>query len=136
MIKLCYKEYDFKLTSGAKKYFHDKTGLDLATVFSDYIVAFINKREGAGAFEQMQCFAKLHSRKTASLALYSIIKECNPSVSIEEIYDATCRVDWVLSDRPDDLSEPWPFVMLNTALDINDYCNKNAPKKKEVTRDI
>ena len=136
MIKLCYKEYDYKLTTGAKKYFFDKTELDLATVFTDYIVAFVNKRDGAGGFEQMQGYAKLHSRKTASLALYSIIKECNTNVPLDEIYDATSRVDWLLSDRPDDLSEPWPFVMLNTALDINDYCNKNTPKKKEVASGI
>jgi len=133
LIKLCYKEYDYRLTAGAKKYFYDKTELDLATVFTDYIVAFINKRQDAGAFEQMQNYAKLHSRKTASLALYAIIKECDKNIPLEEIYDATCRVDWILSDRPDDLSEPWPFVMLNTALEINDYFNKNMPKKKEVT---
>ena len=131
MIKLCYKEYEWKASNGACKSFSDKTGLDLHTVFGDYITACMNMQDGLGLLEQMQVYAHLHSRKIAGLALHSIIKPCDSGVSLEEIDDATYRVSWVLSDRPDDLSEPWPFVMLSTALEMNDYLNSNMPKKKE-----
>ena len=130
MIKLCYKEYEWKASNEAFKLFYDKTKLDLQSVFGDYITACMHMPEGIGLFEQMQIYSKLHSRKTASIALHCLIKQSDTGVSIDEIYDATYHVGWLLSERPDDLSEPWPFVMLNTALEINDYFNANIPKKK------
>jgi hypothetical protein len=131
MIKLCYKDYEWKASNEACKSFFDKTKLDLQTVFGDYIVACMHMPEGTPLFEQMQIYAALHDRKTASIALHTLIKAGGDSSPIEEIYDATHRVGWLVSDRPDDLSEPWPFVMLNTALEMNDYFNSNIPKKKD-----
>jgi len=132
MIKLCYKEYDWKVTQGASKSFFDKTGIDLYTVFGDYIKASIDT-QGSNIISKMQKYRKLYTRDIASLAFHSIIHAVNDEVKLEEISDATYRVDWVLSERPDGLSEPWPFVMLATAFDINEYNNNNLPKKKEDT---
>lgn len=131
MIKLCYKEYDWKLTNGACKSFFDKTGLDLQTVFADYITAWVDLPENISLMNRMQVFSKIQTRDVASKALHSIIKPCCDGVSLDEISDATFRVSWILSERPDDLSEPWPLVMLDAALQINDYFNANIPKKKE-----
>lgn len=131
-IKLCYKKYDWKLSAGACKYFSDQTGLDLQTVFGDYIEKSI-EIQGVALITRMQVLSKLYSRKVASLALYSIIKEASESIDLCEIEDATFRVSWQLSDRPDDLSEPWPIVMLETAFYINEYFNSNIPKKKADT---
>lgn len=129
MIKLCYKEYEWKISNSACKYFFDKTGLDLQTVFGDYIASSIDAN-GKPLISRMLIFSKLYDRYTASLALYSIIKDSNDGISLSEIEDATFRVSWQLSDRPDELSEPWPIVMLETALEINEYFNANIPKKK------
>ena len=129
MIHLCYKKYEWKISEGAHKYFTDKTGLDLLTVFGDYLEASF-KTEGVNLIERMQIYSKLHTRKVVNYALHSIIFSVNPDVELKEIEDATYRVSWQLSDRPDDLSEPWSIVMYNTALEINDYMNKNLPKKK------
>lgn len=129
MIKLCYKEYDWKISNGACKSFTDKTGLDLQTVFGDYIDASIDAK-WTTLMGRMQVFSKLHTKEIASLALHSIIKPVNDGVSLSEIDDAAYRVSWQLSDRPDDLSEPWPIVMLETAFEINAYFNANIPKKK------
>jgi hypothetical protein len=131
MIKLCYKEYEWKASMGACKLFAEKTGMDLKRVFCDYIEACINMPDSFGPLDKMQAYSKLHERRIASIALHCIIKAADDSVSLDEIDDATFRVDWILSDRPDDLSEPWPFVMLNAALEINAYMNDNIPKKKE-----
>ena len=130
MIKLCYKEYDWKVTTGACERFQSKTGLDLKYVFGDYIQACIEMEKGASPFIQMQIYAKLHTEKTAVLALHSIIKARDSSIPLDEVADAASRVGWLVSERPDDLSEPWPFVMLNTALQINEYYSNNIPKKK------
>ena len=132
MIKLCYKEYDWKLSNEACKSFFDKTGLDLQTVFGDYIEASL-ETSGKSLISRMQIFSRLYSRDIASKALFSIIKPVNDGVPLSEIEDATYRVSWMISDRPDGLSEPWPIVMFDTALQINDYFNKNIPKKKAAT---
>ena len=129
MIKLCYKEYEWKSTQGASKSFFDKTGIDLHTVFGDYLQASIDAQD-LNLISKMQAYRKLYTRDIATLALHSIIHAANDHIKINEISDATYRVDWILSGNPDDLSEPWPFVMLSTAFSINEYMNKNMPKKK------
>tara|TARA_R110000850_G_scaffold25233_6_gene72980 strand:- start:55 stop:453 length:399 start_codon:yes stop_codon:yes gene_type:complete len=129
MIHLCYKKYEWKITEGAHKYFTDKTGLDLLIVFGDYIEASF-KTDGVNLIQRMQIYGKLYTREVVNYALHSIISSINPDVELKEIEDATYRVSWQLSDRPDDLSEPWCVVMYHTALEINDYMNKNLPKKK------
>jgi hypothetical protein len=129
MIKLCYKEYDWKLSNEACKSFFDKTGLDLQTVFGSYIDA-CQETVDRSLISRMQILSKLYPRDVACKALHSIIKPVSDGVSLSEIEDGTYRVSWMISDRPDDLSEPWPFVMLNTALKINEYFNANIPKKK------
>ena len=131
MINLCYKKYEWKITNGACKSFFDKTGLDLHTVFGDYIQAWLGFPESISLMDKMQLLSKIYSRDVANKAFYSIISPCYKGFAIEEIEDATYRVSWILSERPDDLSEPWPFVMLNTAMQINDYLSANMPKKKE-----
>ena len=131
-VKICYKTYDCKLSAGACKYFTDKTGLDLQTVFGDYVEKSI-ELQGVSLISRMQTLSRLYNREIASLALYSIIKSENESVDLCEIEDATFRVSWQLSDRPDDLSEPWPIVMLQVGFDINEYFNNNIPKKKADT---
>lgn len=133
MIKLCYKEYDWKITSGACKLFFDKTGLDLQIVLADYIVCNMSDREKGGQtlLSRMVNLGKLYSRNIVNHALYSVIEKSNDGVSFDEICDATFRVGWQLSDRPSDLGEPYPIVMLNLALDYNEYCNKNIPESKK-----
>ena len=132
MIKLCYKEYDYKITNGACKSFFDKTGLDLQIVLAEYIAENYAHPEQT-LLQRMVTLGKLHSRDIVNHALYAVIKPCHSEVSLDEICDATYRIGWQLSERPDDMSEPYPVVMWNLALDYNEYCNNNIPadtKKK------
>tara|TARA_R110002096_G_C14290849_1_gene697528 strand:- start:10 stop:420 length:411 start_codon:yes stop_codon:yes gene_type:complete len=132
MIKLCYKEYPFKISLKACKVFFDQTGLDLQTVFMKYIVACAVTRE-MGTMERVVHFSELYTRHVASQALHSIINEECDGVSIAEIDDATYRVGWAISERDDDVSEPWPMVMLDTALQINEHFARGEDVKKPDT---
>lgn len=137
MIKLCYKEYEYKLTHGASKSFSDETGLDLEIVLQDYIVKDIEmyNRPDTNRIGLNVALGKLYPKKVVCYALFSIIKPCHPEVSLDEICDGVHRVGWELSDRPDDMGESWPMVMKLLAYDHNDYCNNNMPAntKKKVT---
>ena len=130
MIKLCYKSYEWKASNGACKSFKDQTGKDLLGLFSKYIVASINMREDTSIFERTEILRDIASREDACKALYCLINAAQDGISLTEIEDATARVGWTVSDRPDDLSEPWPVEMLNIAMKINSYMCDNMPKKK------
>tara|TARA_R110001632_G_scaffold76656_1_gene173888 strand:+ start:111 stop:512 length:402 start_codon:yes stop_codon:yes gene_type:complete len=130
MIHLCYKKYEWKADNRAHKSFTDKTGLDLYTVFGDYLKASFRMKD-LNVIEEVQEFAHLHPRNIANHALHAIISSVNPDVEMMEIEDATIRVGWQLTNKPDDLSDAWPVVMYHTSIKINDYMNKNIPKKKE-----
>ena len=126
MIKLCYKEYDYKISLEADKNFTDKTGLDLQIVLAKYIEC--NHLNGEQTLlSRMVSLGSLYSRGVVNHALHSVIKPCHKEVSFDEICDGTFRVGWQLSERPDELSEPYPIIMLQLALDHNDYCNANIP---------
>ena len=133
MIKLCYKEYPYKLNLKACKVFFEQTGLDLQTVFMKYIVA-CSKTQGMSVMERLVYFSELYTRDIACKALHAIISQEKDGIPIDEIEDATFRVGWSINEKPDDMSEPWCMVMLNTALDINTYLSSGEPvKKKTVT---
>ena len=134
MIKLCYKEYPFKMNLKACKAFYDDTGLDLQTVFMKYIAACSATSEMT-LVERLVYFSELYSREIATKALHALIKQEMDGVSLAELEDATYRVGWLQSERNDDISEPWPFVMLTTALDINEYFSGGADAKKTDTSD-
>lgn len=133
MIKLCYKSYEWKLSNGSSKYFFDETGLNLHTVLADYITTNI-KDVSLGdqtLLSRMVVLSKIYSIEVVNHALYSVIKEVDNNIPFSEICDATYRVSWQASDREDDLSEPYTTVMLNLALDYNEYFNKNLPNIKK-----
>ena len=132
MIKLCYKEYPFKISLKACKVFYDNTGLDLQTVFMKYI-AVCHKTAGMELTERLVFFSELYTRDVASKALHAVIDAETDGVPLSEIEDGTFRVSWIQSTRDDDISEPWPMVMLDTAIQINDYFANNINVKKSDT---
>ena len=132
LIKLCYKEYPFKISQSACKRFFDQTGLDLQTVFMKYISACVDNA-GLDVTKRLIHFSELYSRDVACKAMHCMIKEEDKSIPLAEIEDGTFRVSWVESKRDDDISEPWPLVMLDVALQINTYFTENLNIKKSDT---
>ena len=132
MIKLCYKEYPFKISLNACKVFHDQTKLDLQTVFMEYI-AHCHKTTEMELTSRLVSFSNLYTRDIACKALHAIIDAASDGIPLSEIEDATFRVSWIANVRDDDISEPWPMVMLDAALQINDYFASNVQIKKTDT---
>lgn len=128
--KLAYKSYPFSITLGACKRFTDATGLDLHPVMMDYINKFTLLNESP-LLEKLTEMSKLYSRDTACHLFASIVDQ-DKDIPLEEFQDGTFRVSWIQSDRDDDLSEPWPMVILDLALQVNTYINENLHVKKKV----
>ena len=116
----------------ACKVFFDQTGLDLQTVLMKYIVACANTKE-LSPMGRLVHFSELYTRDIAARALHALISQECDGIPINEIDDATYRVGWAISEREDNLSEPWPIVMLQVALEINDYFGEAANVKKPDT---
>ena len=132
MIKLCYKEYPFKISLAACKSFFDKTGQDLQYIFLMYLDE-CKKTSGVDDLERMKLFYNVCTFETASHAIHALITD--DSIPMAEIQDAMYRVSWLPSDRSDNMNEPWPLVMLDIAVQINDYFSINMPVKKKAIKE-
>lgn len=127
--KLCYKEYDCKISLGAMKRFKEATGKDLWHVLTSFIIEY-SERNDESIMKTCSHMYGVCSFDTAANLFYSLAKECNSALTIEEIEDAMFHVGWLPTDRDGDMSEPWPMVMVLLAADVNKYFNEITLKKK------
>lgn len=132
MIKLCYKEYDYKVNLAACKSFYEQTGTDLQHTLLLYLGA-CNKSMGQELIERMATFHNVCSFDKAAKLIHCLIKQKDTSIPLAEIEDAMFRVSWTPTDQDSDLCQPWPLVMIDIATQINDYFADNLPKKKADT---
>ena len=130
MIKLCYKEYEYKITLGACKYFYEQTGKDLQHSLLLYLEACTTSRD-MESISRLRYFHGLLSFKDASILFYSVIKQEAKGASLAEIQDAMYRVSWMPTESEDGLCEPWPLVMLELATEANTYFSEIAKKKAD-----
>ncbi len=134
MIKLCYKEYDYKVNLAACKSFYEQTGTDLQHTLLLYLGA-CQKSTGQDLIERMATFHNVCSFDKAAKLIHCLIKQEDTSIPLAEIEDAMFRVSWTPTDQDSDLCQPWPLIMLDIASQVNDYFADNLPKKPE-TQDI
>jgi hypothetical protein len=126
-IKLCYKEYHCKLNLNAQKKFYEQTKLDISYTLLRYLEA-CQITKGKSALDRLTYFHSIESFENISVLFKCVIDE-ESKVDIEEIQDAMFRVSWIPSDRDDDLSEPWPLVVVELATQVNDYFAELSKKK-------
>jgi hypothetical protein len=131
MIKLCYKEYDYKITLGACKYFHEQTGKDLQHSLLLYLEACAITRD-MESISRLRYFHGLLSFKDASILFYSVIKQTESNIPLAEIQDAMYRVSWMPTESEDGLCEPWPLIMLELSTEANTYFSQIAKKKADI----
>ena len=131
MIKLCYKEYPYKLNLSACKGFYEKTGKDLTYVLMRYLEA-CRETVGMNDLERLRNFFGIETSDTMSNAFHQLIKQEDKSISLSEIQDAMFRVSWMPTDSDSDLCEPWPLVVIDLATQVNSYYSE-IDKKKVIT---
>ncbi len=132
MIKLCYKEYDYKLNLAACKAFFDATGKDLPYTLMRYLEA-CRATQGMDSLERLRHFFGVESFEVVSKLFHCLIKQEDKSIPLAEIQDAMYRVSWMPSDKDDsDLCEPWPLVVVVLATQVNEYYSKLNKKKADI----
>ena len=130
MINLFYKEYEYKITLGACKYFFEQTGKDLQHSLLLYLEASVTS-VGMEPISRLRMFHSLMTFKDASVLFYSVIKQSGNGTPLAEIQDAMYRVSWLPTESDDGLCEPWPVVMLELATEANTYFSQIAKKKAD-----
>lgn len=128
MIKLCFKEYPYKLNLAACKEFYEQTGKDLTYVLMRYLEACMGTA-GMNSVERLRHFLGLEPAEDISKLFHCLIKQENKSIPLAEIQDAMFRVSWMPTDEDTDLCEPWPLVVVDLATQVNEYYSQLDKKK-------
>ena len=129
--KLGYKTYPFSISLATCKRFTDATGLDLHDVLMDYIHAY-SEVSSEKDLKKVSVMSKVHSRAIAC-EVFRAITDKDKEIPLSEFQDATYRTSWFRSEVIDEMSEPWPLVLVNVAMDVDKYINDNLHVKKKDT---
>ena len=130
MIKLCYKSYQYKMSLGAMKQFKAATGKDLWCTLLQYMECW-TVNAGDPALIRLRKLYEMVDFDTASHLFHSLIRAEDKAFYLEEIEDGMFKVGWMSTDRPSDMSEPYPLVLLQVAHEINEQFTVDVSKVKK-----
>lgn len=130
--KLCFKSYEYKPSLKSMKEFKEATGLDLWSSLAKYMVEFSKARlDGCSVSETLHRLAEVLDFVNCAQLFYCLAKQESKSLTINEIEDAMYNAGILPSERDDDMSEPYPFVMYALALQVQEYHNSLAKDLKK-----
>ena len=118
------------MSLGAIKQFKQATGKDLWFVLISFIEAYGDSID-LDSISRMRYLFSIIDFEDAAQLFYALIKQENKSIPLSEIEDAMFRVGWLPNENTDDLSNPWPLVMVVLAHDV-DSAFKELPVKKKL----
>ena len=128
--KLCYKEYDYKITWSAKRDFKRETGRGLWSTLQGLMVIVQANKDGS-AFNLMAEIGKHIDDVDGAILLHSIAKQCNSSLQLSEIADACDRVGWRPIDDDSEYAQPYTLVLYSIVLDIDSMYEEEAIQAKK-----
>lgn len=135
-MKLCYKEYDVRITIEDILNFKRKTGKDLYATVLGILAVFIETKGAASEAERM---AKLHSAidfETASFVFSHCLKFGGYAVSVDEARDAMFRVGWRLHDDDNEWMQPYPLVLVELAFELDRQFGEVVEAKKKAATSV
>ena len=128
--KLCYKQYDYKITWSAKRDFKRETGRGLWSTLQGLMVIVQANKDGS-AFNLMAEIGKHIDDVDGAILLHSIAKQCNSSLQLSEIADACDRVGWRPVDDDSEYAQPYTLVLYAIVLDIDQMYQEEAIQAKK-----
>ena len=128
--KLCYKEYDYKITWSAKRDFKRETGRGLwSTLQGVMVVVHANKQ--SSAFNLMAEIGKHIDDVDGAILLHALAKQCNSALQLSEIADACDRAGWRPVDDDSEYAQPYTLVLYSIVLDIDAMYQQEAIQAKK-----
>jgi hypothetical protein len=129
-MRLCYKEYPYKMSLGAMKQFKQATGKDLWCTLLQFMECYAESADQS-LVARMRKLYEVVDFETASHIFHSLIRAEDKSIPLIEIEDAMFKVGWLPTERDGDMSEPWPFVLVPLAHEINKQFEMDASEAKK-----
>ena len=118
------------MSLSAMKQFKDNTGCDMWHVLWGFINAYRDS-EGLDQFKRLEVMTGVCDFFTASELFHALFSAKNSCLSLEEIQDGMHRVSGRPNADDDELSHPWPLVMVVLAYEIDAYYAKNIDTVKK-----
>jgi hypothetical protein len=128
--KLCYKEYDYKITWSAKRDFKRETGRGLWSTLQG-VMGIVHANKGGSVFNLMSEIGKHIDDVDGPILLYTLAKQCNASLQISEIADACDRVGWRPVENDNEYAQPYTLVLYTMLLDIDSMYEQEAIQAKK-----
>lgn len=118
------------MTLGAMKHYSGATnGRDLWCDMLHFMEVW-NETGDEPLIARMRKVHSVLSFENAAHAFHSLIRGENKSIPLNEIEDAMFAVAWLPTESMTDMSEPWPFVMVDCANAITKEMADFTAKKK------
>ena len=128
--KLCYKEYDYKITWSAKRDFKRETGRGLWSTLQA-ILPIVQANAKGSVMSLCAEIGKHIDDVDGPILLYTLAKQCNSSLQLAEIADACDRVGWRPIESDDEYAQPYTYVLYNMVHAIDDWYEDEAIQVKK-----
>ena len=112
------------------KQFKQATGKDLWCTLLQFMECYALSNEDATLIRIRKLYEVLDF-ETAAQLFHALIRAENKSIPLEEIEDGMFKVGWLPSEREDNMSEPWPLVLVLLSHEINKQFTADASELKK-----
>jgi len=127
---LCYKDYDYKLTWSAKREFKRETGRGLWPVLLG-VYNIVVKHQGSPIMELLQAISEHVDDIDGAFLLWTIAKQCNSSLTLDEITDGVERVGWRQAEIDSEYAKPYTLILYEITHQIDELYEKEAKQAKK-----
>jgi len=128
--KLCYKDYDYKITWDAQREFKRETGRGLWSTLQG-IMGIVQANQDRSVMDLMTAIGNHIGDTEGPILLYTLAKQCNSLLTLDEIADACARVGWRPISNGDDYAQPYTLVLYSILHQVDAHFETEAIKAKK-----
>mgnify|MGYP003634347077 CR=1 FL=1 len=128
--KLCYKEYDYKITWSAKREFKRETGRGLWSTLQGIFKVVRENSEGT-TNDLMAAIGRHIDEVDGAILLWVLAKQCNSLLQLSEMADACDRAGWRPVSDDSEYAQPYTFVLYKMLHDIDEMYETEAIQAKK-----
>jgi len=129
--KLCYKDYEYKITWAAKREFKRETGRGLWSTLQG-VMRVVHQNKDESVLSLMAAIGKHIDDVDGAVLLWVLAKQCNSALSLGEIADACDRVGWRPISDDSEYAQPYTYVLYSMLIDIDKMYEEEAIKAKKL----
>ena len=131
IFKLCYKDYEYKVTWAAKREFKRETGRGLWSTLQG-VMHVVQQNKNASVLSLMTAIGEHIDDVDGAILLWVLAKQCNSALQLSEIADACDRAGWRPVSEDSAYAQPYTYVLYHMLIDIDNMYEEEAIKAKKL----